>query len=462
MQTNINILIPMGGKGLRFKKTGMSIPKPLVEVDGMPMIKKVIQSLKGLNGHITFVVRKEHQNNYLLGNIAVTSARSFGKNSGSYVLNEDNRGQVETCLEAIDNINNNEPLFIVNCDNYLIWNQDTFESLLENKTIDGAAFTFTDKQKRSHWCFAEVDQNNNIVRLAEKEPISDIALAGGFYWRKGSDFVRCAKELIARNQTASNGEFYLGSVFNMAIMEGKKIVNYPVDDMKCFGTPEELEEFNKWLDDKKATSNKEKLMNRNLQDAIDELRAGKPIVLIDEHDRENEGDIVIAAETANIDNLVFTMNNARGLMCIPCDGEILDRLEIPLMVETNTDKNETPFTVSVDASNDTSTGMSVQDRLKTISVFIDPDSNPQELNRPGHLFPLRPKPGLLKERRGHTEGSIELMKLAGLKPVSIICEIMNNDGTMAKGGQINKFATENGLTLISIEELYEAVYGESL
>jgi len=157
------------------------------------------------------------------------------------------------------------------------------------------------------------------------------------------------------------------------------------------------------------------------------------------------------------------MNKARGLMCIPCDGKILDRLQIPMMVADNTDKNETPFTVSVDSSaEDTTTGMSVDDRLSTINVFTNDSAVPTDLNWPGHLFPLRPRDGLLKERRGHTEGSIELMKLAGLKPVSIICEIMNDDGTMAKGGQVNKFATENGLTLISIEELYEAVYGESL
>jgi 3,4-dihydroxy 2-butanone 4-phosphate synthase len=297
--------------------------------------------------------------------------------------------------------------------------------------------------------------------MAEKDPISDVALAGAFYWRKGSDFVKYAKHMVENNIRAHNGEFYLGSVFNQAISDGSRIVNLHIPDMKAVGTPEELDSFKQWITEKNTDPQGKKVINRNIQDAIDALVSGKPIVLVDEHDRENEGDIVIAAEKANRENLVFTMNEARGLMCVPCDGEILDRLEIPPMVENNTDKNETPFTVSVDAES-TTTGMSVEDRLATISIITDENSKPEDLNRPGHLFPLRSREGLLRERRGHTEGSIELMNLAGLKPIAIICEIMNDDGTMTKGGQLNKFATENGLTLVSIEELYEAVYNESL
>lgn len=452
----MNILIPMGGKGLRFKNTGMSMPKPLMDINGQTMVSRVIDSIK-VDGHFIYVHRQEYVENYLIDQVI-----SRKKEGTHYYLHGDNEGQVQTCLLAEESINNDQPLFIVNCDNYLLWDEETFNELLNDDSIDGAAFTFEDKQKRSHWCFAEVNSDGIITQLVEKKPISDVALAGGFYWKKGSDFVKYAKELIDVNQRADNGEFYLGSVFNMAINDGKKIVNHKIDDMQCLGTPEEVLSFYEWLKEKKLQ--KEVVMvSRNVQNAIDELRAGKPIVLVDEHDRENEGDIVIAAETATVDNLVFTMNKARGLMCIPCDGEILDRLQIPMMVSENTDKNETPFTVSVDSSADeTTTGMSVDDRLSTINVFVNDDSVPSDLNRPGHLFPLRPRDGLLKERRGHTEGSIELVKLAGMKPVSIICEIMNDDGTMAKGGQVNKFATENGLTLISIEELYEAVYGESL
>ncbi len=459
----MNILIPMAGKGLRLKNSDISVPKPLIEVDGLPMFHKVTNSIK-IDGDFHYVVRKEHVDNYSIDTMI------WKINAGNvYIATEDNNGQVETCLLAKESINNDEPLLIVNCDNYFVWNYEDFEDLLDNPDIDGAAFTFKDEQKRSHWCFAQVDEDNFITKLVEKNPVSDIALAGGFYWRKGSDFVRYAEQLVEEDIRTGNGEFYLGSVFNLAISDGKQIFNYPIEDMKSFGTPEELQHFKDWVKDKNEQVSVETLLrkgkpmkNRNIQNAIDELRAGKPIVVIDEHDRENEGDIVLSAEKANKENLIFTINKAKGLMCVPCLGELLDKLEIPPMVTNNTDVNETPFAVSVDAVEGTTTGMAVTDRLSTIAVFLDEWGKPTDLNRPGHLFPLRAKPGLLKERRGHTEASVELMQLAGLKPIAIICEIMTDRGTMAKGGEINKFATENGLTLISIEEIYEEVYGESL
>ena len=446
----MKILIPMGGRGLRFKDSGYTIPKPLLEINGRPMIAQVLSSID-VEGDFIYVVRKDHVDNFQI------QAIINDVHSGQFVvMSGENEGQAQTCLLAKDLIDDDEPLLIINCDNYFIWDSNRFLELVEDDEIDGAIFTFTDNAKKTHWCFAELD-GDRVVRLAEKEPISDIALAGGFYWRKGSDFVKYAEGMISQDIRAKNGEFYLGSVYNEAIGDQKNIVNFQID-MKSLGTPEELRSFHEWLLNE---SKMESEMNRNIKNAIDDLRAGKPIVLIDEHDRENEGDIVLAAEKASVENLVFTMNEARGLMCIPCDGSILDRLAIGPMVPKNTDKNQTPFTVSVDAV-DTSTGMSVHDRLKTIAVMVSEDSSEADLNRPGHLFPLRPRDGLLKDRRGHTEGSIELMRLAGLKPVSIICEIMNDDGSMAKGGQINKFATEHGLTLISIEELYETVYGQSL
>ncbi len=452
----------MAGKGLRLKNSDINVPKPLIEVDGLPMFHKVTNSIK-INGEFIYVVRQEHIDNYGIDTMI------WKINDGNiYVATEDNNGQVETCLLAKEAIDNDEPLLIVNCDNYFVWNHEDFESLLNNPDIDGAAFTFVDAQRRSHWCFAQVDERNFITSLVEKNPVSDIALAGGFYWSKGSDFVHYAEKLVALN-IKEGGEFYLGSVFNLAIAYNKRILNYPIEDMKSFGTPEELQHFKDWVKDKNQQVSVETLLrkgktmrNRNLQNAIDELRAGKPIVVVDEHDRENEGDIVLSAEKANKENLIFTINKAKGLMCVPCLGELLDKLEIPPMVTNNTDVNETPFAVSVDAVKGTTTGMAVTDRLSTIGVFLDDWSKPTDLNRPGHLFPLRAKPGLLKERRGHTEASVELMQLAGLKPVAIICEIMTDRGTMAKGGEINKFVTENGLTLISIEELYEEIYDESL
>ena len=198
-------------------------------------------------------------------------------------------------------------------------------------------------------------------------------------------------------------------------------------------------------------------MNERIKQALIDLKNGKPVIVVDDPTREWEGDIVLAAETATKESLIFTMNYAKGLMCLPMTGEILDRLEVPMMVTHSTDPLETPFTVSVDGIN-TGTGMSVSDRMDTINVFLDDNSKPSDLKRPGHLFPLRAKPGLLKERQGHTETSVELAKLCGLKPIAIICEIMNDDGTMKKGEQLELYAKVFNLTFISVEEVYEAVY----
>ena len=200
-------------------------------------------------------------------------------------------------------------------------------------------------------------------------------------------------------------------------------------------------------------------MNFRIKQAIEDLKNGKPIVVVDSIDREWEGDIVLSAETVTKENLIFTINHAKGLMCLPTTGEILDRLEIPLMVEKTSDPLETPFTVSIDGI-DTGTGMSVEDRLKTIKILLNENSKPTDLKKPGHLFPLRAKKGLLKERQGHTEASIELMKLANLKLVAIICEIMNEFGEMRKGNELEQFAKIYNLTFISVEEIYKTVYGE--
>lgn len=186
---------------------------------------------------------------------------------------------------------------------------------------------------------------------------------------------------------------------------------------------------------------------------IENLKNGIPIIVVDSKDRENEGDVVIAAEKATVKNIVFFMRHARGLLCIPTHGDILDRLQIPMMVETSTDKLGTPFTVSVDATDGISTGMSVYDRIKTINTILNPSSKPEDLARPGHLFPLRPKPQLLKQRKGHTECSIALTQIAKLQPVAVIAEIINNDGTMAKGKSLTKFAQRFGLEIISVEEI---------
>jgi 3,4-dihydroxy 2-butanone 4-phosphate synthase len=195
-----------------------------------------------------------------------------------------------------------------------------------------------------------------------------------------------------------------------------------------------------------------------LQQVIQDIQNGKPVVVVDDYDREFEGDIVLSAEKATEENLVFCMRHAKGLMCLPLLQDTCDRLEIPMMPSNKNDKYGTPFTVSIDAIEGTTTGMSVFDRLKTISVLVDDNSKPSELAQPGHLFPLRAQPGLLQDRRGHTEASIELMKASNLKPLAIIVEIMNEDGTMIKGEKLEKFAKIYNLTIISVEEIYDAVY----
>jgi 3,4-dihydroxy-2-butanone 4-phosphate synthase len=201
---------------------------------------------------------------------------------------------------------------------------------------------------------------------------------------------------------------------------------------------------------------------KKFEQVIEDIKNGKPVIVVDDYDREFEGDIVLSAEKATAENLIFAMRHAKGLMCLPCLQERIDRLDIPMMRTNKQDKFGTPFTVSIDAIEGTTTGMSVYDRLKTIEVFLDENSNPTQLAQPGHLFPLRALPGLLKDRRGHTEASVELMVASSLKPVAVIIEIMNEDGTMIKGADLERYAKIYNLTMISVEEIYDAIYNKSL
>jgi len=229
----------------------------------------------------------------------------------------------------------------------------------------------------------------------------------------------------------------------MAVEEIKKT------GMKCIGTWDTITGFEKDIEYK---------INR----VIGDIKKGIPIIVVDDYDRENEGDLVIAGEKATCENLALMKKEAGGLMCVPVAGKILDRLKIPMMVENSTDPHGTPFTVTVDALMGTSTGMCVSDRLKAINVILNESSKPEELSRPGHMFPLRPRNGLLKERKGHTEASIELVKLAGLKEVSIIIEIMNPDGSMAKMPELEALSKKNNLTIISVKEIIDYVYNASV
>ena len=200
----------------------------------------------------------------------------------------------------------------------------------------------------------------------------------------------------------------------------------------------------------------------NLDKVINDIKNGVPVVVVDDRGREDEADIVISASSVNVQSLLFAMRHARGLMCLPCMQSTLDRLAIPMMPSNHLDRMATPFTVSVDAVSGTTTGMSVFDRMKTISVLVDPNSKPTELSQPGHLFPLRANENLLKGRRGHTEVSIELMRLADQPLVSIIMEIMNEDGTMLNGEQAQDYADKFNLNITSLNQVYDKVYCSGL
>ncbi len=190
-----------------------------------------------------------------------------------------------------------------------------------------------------------------------------------------------------------------------------------------------------------------------IEDALRRLQRGDFIVLVDDENRENEGDLVIAAEKATPSKLNYMIKWARGIMCIPMEGTQLDRLGIPLMVPDSTDRFNTRFTVSVDARNNTTTGVSVYDRMETIRILIGRDSKPEQLAMPGHMFPLRASENGVLERPGHTEAAVDLCRLAGLFPAAIIVEIMKNNGEMAKLDELRSFSDKHKLSLYAIKDL---------
>jgi 3,4-dihydroxy 2-butanone 4-phosphate synthase / GTP cyclohydrolase II len=191
----------------------------------------------------------------------------------------------------------------------------------------------------------------------------------------------------------------------------------------------------------------------SIDSALADLKAGRILVVVDDENRENEGDVICAAQFATPDNINFMAVNARGLICLALSGERLDRLELPLMVSKNTDNNQTAFTVSIDAVHGVSTGISAEDRARTIQVAIHPDTKPQDLRRPGHIFPLRAIDGGVLKRAGHTEASVDLARLAGLYPSGVICEIQNPDGSMARLPELIEYAKTHNLKIISIADL---------
>lgn len=192
-----------------------------------------------------------------------------------------------------------------------------------------------------------------------------------------------------------------------------------------------------------------------VEHAIEKLQNGQGVLLVDDEDRENEGDIIYPARTMTVENMALMIRACSGIVCLCLPDEKCNALGLPPMVEDNTSRNQTAFTVSIEAKEGVTTGVSAHDRICTIRTAIADGAEPMDLARPGHVFPLRAKPGGVFERRGHTEGSIDLVRLAGLGDSAVLCELTNEDGSMARLPEIMEFAKQHDMTVVSIEDLYQ-------
>ncbi len=192
---------------------------------------------------------------------------------------------------------------------------------------------------------------------------------------------------------------------------------------------------------------------QRVETALATLSRGQGILLVDDEDRENEGDLIFAAEHLTTEQMAMLIRECSGIVCLCLTDEHIRRLELPMMVSNNTCKNNTAFTITIEASKGVTTGVSAQDRVTTIRAAINEHSRPSDLVHPGHVFPLRAQPGGVLTRRGHTEGTVDLMTLAGLQPAGVLCELTNPDGTMARLPQIVAFAEKNAMPVLSIEDL---------
>ncbi|UXS31985.1 3,4-dihydroxy-2-butanone-4-phosphate synthase [Agrobacterium tumefaciens] len=197
-----------------------------------------------------------------------------------------------------------------------------------------------------------------------------------------------------------------------------------------------------------------------IEDAIEAISRGEMVIVVDDEDRENEGDIIAASDSITPQQIAFMMNHARGLICVAMPGERLDALDIPLMVSRNTESLKTAFTVSVDYIPGTTTGISAADRAETVHALVSEGSRPEDFARPGHIFPLRANPQGVLGRTGHTEAAVDLCRLAGKFPSGTICEIANDDGTMARLPQLEVFAERHGLLVVTIKDLVAYLKGE--
>lgn len=190
-----------------------------------------------------------------------------------------------------------------------------------------------------------------------------------------------------------------------------------------------------------------------IEDAIAHIRAGRMVIVVDDEGRENEGDLIFAAEKVTPEHINFMVRYCSGIICVPMEAERLEELNLPLMTQDNSESMGTAFTISVDARDGTTTGISAADRARTIEVLLDPAAKPHDLARPGHIFPLRYVSGGVLRRAGHTEASVDLARLAGLAPAGVVCEVVNEDGSMARLPDLERFASQHDLLLISIADL---------
>ncbi|MGZ6932560.1 MAG: 3,4-dihydroxy-2-butanone-4-phosphate synthase, partial [Acidimicrobiia bacterium] len=191
----------------------------------------------------------------------------------------------------------------------------------------------------------------------------------------------------------------------------------------------------------------------HIEAAIQAIADGEIVIVVDDEDRENEGDLIMAAEKVTPEAMGFFVRHTSGVICLPMLGERLDALQLPLMVSHNTESQRTAFTVSVDAVHDVTTGISAADRATTVHRMLDPTARPEDFARPGHIFPLRYREGGVLKRAGHTEAAVDLARLAGMQEAGILAEVVNDDGTMARRPQLEAFAAEHGLHLITIADL---------
>ena len=190
-----------------------------------------------------------------------------------------------------------------------------------------------------------------------------------------------------------------------------------------------------------------------IEEILEAVARGSMVIMVDDEDRENEGDLIVAAEKATPEQIGFMLRHTSGIICIPVVGERLDELDLPMMVSVNTDVRRTAFTVSIDAKEGTSTGISAHDRWRTIRALVDPKTKPEDLARPGHMYPLRYEPGGVLKRAGHTETAVDLAEIAGLYPAGVLAEVMNDDGTVARLPQLEEFAKEHHLLIGTIADL---------